>query len=58
MTSPSIPKRYLGMNGHLVPRTGYGAIGLGKPVYGRTFDHEDAPRLALLEKAYEIGCTF
>jgi aryl-alcohol dehydrogenase-like predicted oxidoreductase len=52
---PSIPTRPLGKNGPLVPRIGYGTMGLSLS-YGKTLP--DAQRLTVLDHAYSIGATF
>ncbi|KAL4803047.1 NADP-dependent oxidoreductase domain-containing protein [Aspergillus unguis] len=51
----SIPTRPLGKNGPQVARIGFGAMGLSI-FYGPT--KPDSERLALLDKAYELGETF
>ena len=47
--------RPLGRNGPLVPRIGFGTMGLSQG-YGKPLP--DAQRLALLDRAHEIGATF
>jgi aryl-alcohol dehydrogenase-like predicted oxidoreductase len=48
----------LGKNGPLVPRIGFGTMGMGFPCSRLTTPMPDEDRLALLDRAYEIGCTF
>ena len=56
MASPSSTLRPLGKNGPLVPRIGFGAMGLGT---SRTaVPLPDDQRLAVLDYAHEVGCTF
>ncbi|KAH8892847.1 aldo-keto reductase [Thozetella sp. PMI_491] len=55
LSSETFPTRPLGRNGPLVPRLGLGLMG-ASGVYG--IPDEDAPRLALLDKAYEMGERF
>lgn len=50
--------RPLGMNGPLVPRVGFGTMGMGYPGSRLTAPMPDPERLALLDYAYELGCTF
>jgi hypothetical protein len=50
-----LPTRPLGKNGPQVPRLGFGTMGLSV-FYGPA--KPDAERLALLDKAYELGETF
>jgi hypothetical protein len=50
-----LPTRPLGKNGPMVTRLGFGAMGLGA-FYGAA--KPDAERLALLDKAYELGEWF
>lgn len=50
-----LPRRPLGKNGPEVPRLGFGAMGLSV-FYGPP--KPDIERLALLDKAYELGETF
>ncbi|OTA97925.1 hypothetical protein M434DRAFT_64680 [Hypoxylon sp. CO27-5] len=52
---PSIPTRPLGKDGPLVPRIGYGAMGLSMS-YGKPMPDEQ--RLQLLDHAHRIGETF
>jgi aryl-alcohol dehydrogenase-like predicted oxidoreductase len=48
--------RPLGKNGPLVPRIGFGTMGMG---FARTTNPiPDPQRLALLDRAYQVGCTF
>ncbi|KAL4925527.1 NADP-dependent oxidoreductase domain-containing protein [Aspergillus undulatus] len=51
----SLPTRQLGKNGPQVTRLGFGAMGLSA-FYGPA--KPDSERLALLDKAYDIGETF
>ncbi|KAI1773990.1 Aldo/keto reductase [Hypoxylon cercidicola] len=51
----SIPSRPLGKNGPLVPRIGYGAMGISLG-YGKLLPDEQ--RLGVLDHAHEIGETF
>lgn len=51
----SLPTRPLGKNGPEVARIGFGAMGLSA-FYGT--QKPDSERLALLDKAYELGETF
>lgn len=50
-----LPHRPLGKNGPEVPRLGFGAMGLSA-FYGQA--KPDTERLALLDKAHEVGETF
>ncbi|KUJ14698.1 Aldo/keto reductase [Mollisia scopiformis] len=50
--------RPLGKNGPLVPRIGFGTMGMGFPCSRTTAPIPDPERLALLDRAYELGCTF
>ncbi|KAJ9656721.1 hypothetical protein H2201_008453 [Coniosporium apollinis] len=58
MESASPVLRPLGMNGPLVSRIGFGTMGLGFPCSRTTAPIPDPERLALLDRAYELGCTF
>lgn len=51
----SIPTRPLGKNGPLVPRIGYGAMGISLG-YGQPLPDEQ--RLDILDHAHKIGETF
>jgi len=51
----SLPTRPLGKNGPHVPRLGLGLMGISV-AYGKPAP--DAQRLALLDKAYEMGEIF
>jgi aryl-alcohol dehydrogenase-like predicted oxidoreductase len=51
----SIPKRHLGKDGPLVPALGFGLMGISL-AYGPTPSDEE--RLALLDRAYELGERF
>ncbi|KAF5625544.1 aldo-keto reductase yakc [Fusarium tjaetaba] len=52
---PSLPMRPLGRNGPRVPRIGLGLMGISA-FYGPV--KPEAERMALLDKAYELGETF
>jgi aryl-alcohol dehydrogenase-like predicted oxidoreductase len=54
-TTASLPTRPLGRNGPQVTRLGLGLMG-ASGIYG--VPDSDAPRLALLDKAYEMGERF
>lgn len=56
MASTSPVLRPLGKNGPLVPRIGFGTMGMGFPRTATPMPDPD--RLALLDRAYELGCTF
>lgn len=58
MASPSSALRPLGKNGPLVTRIGFGTMGIGFPCSRTTAPIPDPERLALLDRAYEVGCTF
>ena len=58
MKPPSPVLRSLGKNGPLVPRIGFGTMGMGFPCSRLTAPMPDPARLALLDRAYELGCTF
>ena len=58
MESTSAVLRPLGRNGPLVPRIGFGTMGMGFPCSRTTTPIPDSERLALLDRAYELGCTF
>ncbi|KAI0890504.1 Aldo/keto reductase [Annulohypoxylon maeteangense] len=51
----SVPTRQLGKNGPLVPRIGFGTMGLSMS-YGKPLPDEQ--RLELLDHAHKIGATF
>ncbi|KAK3315551.1 NADP-dependent oxidoreductase domain-containing protein [Apodospora peruviana] len=57
MSKMTIPKKPLGRNGPLLPPIGFGAMGLG---YQSTsvVPISDEDRLAVLDRAHSIGCTF
>lgn len=42
----------------MVSRIGFGTMGIGFPCSRTTAPIPDAERLALLDQAYEVGCTF
>lgn len=42
----------------MVPRIGFGTMGMGFPCSRTTAPIPDPQRLALLDRAYEVGCTF
>jgi aryl-alcohol dehydrogenase-like predicted oxidoreductase len=50
-----IPTRHLGKNGPLVPRIGFGTMGLS---YSYATPGPDPERLAVLDHAHKIGETF
>ena len=50
--------RPLGKDGPLVPRIGFGAMGMGFPLSRLSTPMPDPDRLALLDRAYDLGCTF
>jgi hypothetical protein len=58
MASLSSIMRPLGKNGPLVPRIGFGTMGMGFPCSRTTAPIPDPERLALLDRAHELGCTF
>jgi len=58
MPSTSSVLRPLGNNGPLVPRVGFGTMGMGFPCSRVATPIPDPERLALLDRAYELGCTF
>jgi len=56
MPNSQIPLRQLGRDGPLVPRLGYGTMGLTYDSYGSLPDDDE--RFAILDRAYEIGARF
>lgn len=58
MDTHSPTKRPLGKNGPLVSRIGFGTMGIGFPCSRTIAPIPDPERLALLDHAYEMGCTF
>lgn len=55
MSTSTIPTRPLGKNGPLVPRIGYGAMGLSLGYHTQMADEQ---RFAVLDHAHSIGETF
>lgn len=58
MDTKSSTKRPLGRDGPMVSRIGFGTMGMGYPCSRTTAPIPDPERLALLDHAYEVGCTF
>lgn len=58
MKTDSPTKRPLGKDGPMVSRIGFGAMGIGFPCSRTIAPIPDPERLALLNHAYEMGCTF
>lgn len=58
METNSLTKRPLGKDGPMVSRIGLGTMGIGFPCSRTTAPIPDPERLALLDHAYEVGCTF
>lgn len=58
METKSPTKRPLGKDGPMVSRIGFGTMGIGFPCSRTAAPIPDAERLALLDQAYEVGCTF
>lgn len=58
MEAKSHTRRPLGKNGPMVPRIGFGTMGIGFPCSRTIAPIPDPERLALLDHAYEVGCTF
>ncbi|RYP50609.1 hypothetical protein DL768_003891 [Monosporascus sp. mg162] len=58
MKPPSPVLCPFGKNGPLVPRIGFSTMGMGFPCSRLTAPIPDPERLALLDHAYELGCTF
>ncbi|KAM0420660.1 hypothetical protein ACHAPT_011576 [Fusarium lateritium] len=56
MANKSVPLVPLGKNGPLVPRLGFGLMGLSYGTYGSVPSDEE--RFALLDHAHEVGSTF
>ncbi|TFB01387.1 Aldo-keto reductase [Trichoderma ghanense] len=52
---PATLTRKLGKNGPEIPPIGFGLMGIGIDCYGATGDDEE--RLAVLDRAWQIGCT-